>query len=93
MREFNKRNIDKFYEEMEEEYIAVLREELLEKGYRNAGITMTKIFYENGSREYTVRLHHKKMCKLGEREREILLDELSQVKFADSECKLYLKFL
>jgi len=86
-------HVDSYYEEIEDEYIKVLRDELTNKGYRNAGITMTKIFFENGEREYTVKLHHKRMDNLTDLEKEELLEQLSEIAFADSECKVYLKFL
>jgi len=91
----NKRlqHVDSYYEEMEEEYVKILRDELTNKGYRNAGITMTKILYDNGEREYTVKLHHKRMNNLEDSEKEELLKQLSEIAFADSECRVYLKFL
>ena len=39
---------DEYYEEIENCYIRELREALSTGGYRNAGITMTKVFYEDG---------------------------------------------
>ena len=82
-----------YYEEIEDEYVMVLRDTLSNKGYRNAGITMTKIFNADGSRDYTVKLHHRRMDKLTDEERGDLLKDLSEVAFADSECRVYLKFL
>lgn len=84
---------DEYYEEMEDCYVKALREKLTGVGYRNAGITMTKVFYEDGAREYTVKLHHKRMERLTMQEQQDLLKELSQIEFADSECLVYLKFL
>lgn len=82
-----------YYEEIEDCYIKELREELADRGYRNAGITMTKVFYENGSREYTVKLHHKRMERLTKQEQADLLADLETVSFTDRECLVYLKFL
>lgn len=84
---------DEYYEEIEDCYIRELREALSTGGYRNAGITMTKVFYEDGQREYTVKLHHKRMERLTMQEQQDLLDELSEIEFADNECMVYLKFL
>lgn len=86
-------HVDSYYEEIEDEYVQMLREELTGKGYRNAGITMTKVFFKDGRREYTVKLHHQRMARLSQEEKNILLEELSKVTFADSECGVYLKFL
>lgn len=82
-----------YYEEMEDSYMAALRSELTAKGYRNAGITMTKIFYENGQREYTVKIHHKRMEKLSAEEQEELLAELEGISFADKECRIHMAFV
>lgn len=84
---------NEYYEQIEDEYVKVLRNTLADKGYSNAGITMTKIFYENGKREYTVKLHHKRMERLDTDEQQILLAELSEINFAADECVVYLKFL
>lgn len=84
---------EEYYEAMEDCYVEALRASLSEEGYRNAGITMTKVFYEDGQREYTVKLHHKRMERLNEQEKQDLLAELSEISFADSECRVYLKFL
>ena len=84
---------DEYYEQMEDSYVRELRQELTDSGYRNAGITMTKVFYEDGAREYTVKLHHKRMERLNEKERQDLLENLAQIEFADNECRVYLKFL
>ena len=84
---------NEYYEVIEEEYKMALRSELSDMGYRNAGITMTKVFYEDGAREYTVKLHHKRMQELTLEEQEILLSDLSEVAFADSDCRVCLKFL
>ena len=51
------------------------------------------VFFEDGRREYTVKLHHQRMARLSQEEKNILLEELSKVTFADSECRVYLKFL
>jgi len=87
------RHRDYYYEEMEDCYVKALRDKLSDGGYRNAGITMTKVFYEDGAREYTVKLHHKRMESLTMQEQQELLAELSEIDFADSECRVYLKFL
>ncbi len=84
---------DEYYEALEDSYVQELRKELADRGYRNAGITMTKVFFEDGSREYTVKLHHKRMERLTKQEQADLLVDLEEVSFTDSECRVYLKFL
>lgn len=84
---------NEFYEEMEDDYVTILRRTLTDKGYRNAGITMTKVFYEDGAREYTVKIHHKRMESLSTEEQECLLEELTEIGFADAECRMLLQFI
>ncbi len=84
---------NEYYEQLEDSYVKELRKELTGNGYRNAGITLTKVFYEDGAREYTVKLHHKRMERLNKEEQQDLLEKLSKIKFADNECRVYLKFL
>ena len=62
-------------------------------GFRNVVITIIMIFYEDGSREYTVKIHHKRMERLTKQEQNDLLAGLIDVSFTDSECRVYLKFL
>lgn len=82
-----------YYEQIEQEYVQNLRNTLTDKGFRNAGITMTKVFLEDGSREYTVKLHHRRMDNLSLIEKNELLNELSGIAFEAVECSINLKFL
>lgn len=82
-----------FYEELEEDYVLRLREFLGSKGYANAGITMTKIYEADGSREYTVQIHHKRIDRLADGEKVLLMNELAAVCFGDEQCNVLHKFL
>lgn len=82
-----------FYEQLEEDYVLRLREMLGSKGYVNAGITMTKIYDADGSREYTVQIHHKRIDRLAEGEKNLLMNELAAVCFGDGQCNILHKFL
>lgn len=81
------------YEELEEDYTQRLQEMLESKGYRNAGITMTKIYQEDGSREYTIQIHHKRIDRLDAGEKILLLNELAAIRFGDDQCTILHKFL
>lgn len=81
------------YEELEEDYTQRLQEMLESKGYRNAGITMTKIYQEDGSREYTIQIHHKRIDRLDAGEKILLLKELAAIRFGDDQCTILHKFL
>lgn len=81
------------YEELEDRYTERLSKMLAEKGYRNAGITMTKIYQPDGSREYTVLIHHKRINQLSDGEKILLLNELVAVSFGGEHCSVLHKFL
>lgn len=82
-----------YYEQLEEEYTQRLVDLLEGKGYRYAGITMTKIYQEDGSREYTVLIHHKRINQLSDGEKILLQNELAAVSFGGEECNILHKFL
>ena len=60
------------YRLMEEEYVDEVRMILLEKGCKNAGVTLTYVADTEGSREYIVTVHHVKLQKLGSQELALL---------------------
>lgn len=82
-----------YYEQLEDNYTQRLRNMLTDKGYRNAGITMTKIYQIDGSREYTVQIHHKRINQLSDGEKLLLLNELTAVSFGGEQCSVLHKFL
>ena len=49
------------YKEMERECLQEVKLILLEKGCKDAGVTLTYVTGEEGSREYTVCVHHAKL--------------------------------
>ena len=49
------------YKEMEQECLQEVKLILLEKGCKDAGVTLTYVTMEDGSREYTVCVHHAKL--------------------------------
>lgn len=83
----------KHYRILENQYIAQVRERLEEQGYKNVGITMTRITEEDGTREYTVLLHHKRINALDEAERGLLVQELCDTYFPIEGCEFSYSFL
>lgn len=81
------------FEEMENYYrpkeIAVVeatREFLSDAGYRNCGITMNHVVDTDGSREYTLMMHHSKFDQLDEAEKYELVSSLAELTFEDEQC-------
>ena len=75
-----------YFAALEDEYLKQTKGLLEEQGYHNCGVTMTRVTLENGSREYTVLLHHRKLQKLSKDEKERLVDTLSDMEFDDELC-------
>lgn len=78
---------------MEKEYIARLRSLLEEKGYCNSGVTMDWVAQEEGGREYTVTIHHRRINKMEAREQEALLRECEEIAFPVEDCSFCHEFL
>lgn len=55
---------EKYYKQMEKEYVQQVRDFLQDEGYENSGVTLTKVLYEDGAREYTLHVHHKRLGNL-----------------------------
>ncbi len=75
-----RREREKYYRELEAEYVKEIRFFLNEEGYLNSGVTMTKVIDEEENRSYTVTIHHRRIGNLQQEEQEQLQEELSQIK-------------
>ena len=60
------------YEVLGEEYVKEVRLLLLEKGCKNAGVTLTYITDAEGNRTYTVTVYHSKLEKMNSQELSLL---------------------
>ncbi len=77
---------NRYYAALEKEFLKQAKQTLEEQGYSNCGVTMTRVTNEDGSREYTVLLHHKKLEWLGQADRDSLTNMLAAKGFADGVC-------
>ena len=82
-----------YYLEKEREVVKETRAFLNEKGFRNSGVSMTRVVNESGVRDYTITIHHEKIDKLDGGERELLKAELGKLTFADADCTFCHEFL
>ncbi len=73
----------------EKRLIGEVRSALAEMGYRNSGVTMGRIVYEDDTMEYRLTIHHGKISALGDEERQELLEELSRFTFEDEMGRKY----
>lgn len=79
--------------QLEDDYVGTVKNYLEEKGYRNSGVTLTRVVDESGERSYEMVLHHKNMYKLSSEEQEIMLEEIETMAFHVSGCKFQVKLL
>lgn len=74
---------NEYYHELEERYMEVLRSELGRHGMGSAGVTMTSVIDINGDRSYNVVLHHEKIEKMDEEQRDEFMAYIDGISFAD----------
>jgi len=65
---------NEYYKAIEQEFTAKVKERLEEKGFYNAGVSLTKIVDEDGIFQYTVSVHHRRIDKMSEYQREEISD-------------------
>lgn len=82
-----------YYRDMEQEYVQKLRSFLGENGYSNSGVTMTEVVEADGSRNYTVTIHHQKINNLSAEAKAKLLTSCEALEFVDGTCSISHKFL
>lgn len=87
------RELEEYYLEKEHELTREIREMLEEKGFENSGVTVTRVVETDGSRLYTVTVHHGRIDDMCDEEREKLLEELKAFNFEDERCSFFHKFL
>lgn len=78
------------YREMENQYRIQVQTIMAQAGYPNSGITMTYVVSDDGSRQYTVQIHHKRLENMKMEEQEQLKHKVSDVKLAAGSCSLFL---
>lgn len=84
---------NKYEKEMERKYIKEIRDELSDMGYEYAGVSLTKVINEEQDKIYTLSIHHKRIDKMNEEERQALIEQLSEIKLLESEYQIDTKIL
>lgn len=75
-----------YYAALEQEYLERTRLLLEEEGLRDCGINIRWVADGNGSREYTVLLHHRNLNYMSDQEKSVLENMLSGMEFQDASC-------
>lgn len=78
--------INRHYAVLEQEYRDRTRRLLEEQGLGNCGVNIRWVDEGDGSREYTVLLHHRRLDRMTEEEKSVLTDMLVEMEFHDEAC-------
>ena len=84
--------LDGYYQELEKDLVEDARLLLSERGFANSGVMLTRVIDENGSRQYTLTVHHGRINKMSDEDRQILMAELEQIVFEDENSIFFHKF-
>ena len=82
-----------YYKTLEQEYVKRMSEFLEEQGYANSGITMNRVIEEDGTLQYTVTIHHRRIEQLDDIQRGELLSKCQEIEFPEQDCSFCHKFL
>ena len=74
------------YAAMEEEYLEEARSLLRGEGLADCGVDLRWVSYGDGSRDYTVSLHHSRLARMSEADKETLKRKLSEADFHGDAC-------
>ena len=85
--------LEAFYLEKEETLVEDVREFLNQEGFVNSGIMLTRVVGADGSRQYTMTIHHGCICKMSSVEQADLQKRLEELVFVDEGCSFSHEFL
>ncbi len=85
--------MEAFYLEQEQDMVEAARILLAGKGYENSGVMLTRVVEEDGSRQYTLTVHHGRINSLGAAEQQELLGQLASLDFEDEHATFFHEFL
>ena len=84
---------ERYFIDLEQEYVSEIRTYLNEQGFTNSGVTLTRVVDEEGCREYQVMLHHKYLEKLSNEERGELFEVIEAMAFDEEGCIFQINLL
>ncbi|MBR1931289.1 MAG: hypothetical protein IJ833_07460 [Lachnospiraceae bacterium] len=81
-----------YYQTLEKEMERQVREYLNEQGFQNSGVMLTRVMEADGSREYTLTVHHSRIENLNQEAQDALGAELEHFFFKGENCSLNQRF-
>lgn len=89
----DEKHTENTYMMMETQLRENVREYLERNGYVDSGIMLTKVIDTDGSREYTLTVHNKRIDNLLDEEKQEILSDLASYDFEDVNCSFVHEFL
>ena len=77
--EYSKKNNVLYLNALEKEYKDCIDEKLSKEGLRYSGITMTKIYDQEGNTSYKIKIHNEKLNELDEEHKMELIQQLKKI--------------
>lgn len=84
---------NRYFLEQEKLLISEVRGYLATRGYCNSGVTVSRIVFGDGTKEYKVVIHHDKINKLDDEGKADLMGELELFDFEDDNAEFRYEFL
>ena len=75
--------LEGYYRQQEEQLVSRAREFLEEQGFAYSGVMLTRVVEADGSRAYTLTVHHGEIDRMSAPEREALAERLEGLAFPD----------
>lgn len=90
---FDRAELEGYYGGLEERLVKDTRERLQERGFLYSGVMLTRVVNGDGSREYTISVHHRDIRRMTKQEREELALSLKELVFEDERCGFRYEFI
>ncbi len=91
--QITKREQERYYSELEQNCHKRIRRFLVDSGYQNCGVNMTRIVDTDGKRTYTIAVNHRYFDRMNEEQRISLQEELDSLVFACENSVFCYEFL
>ena len=75
-----------YYAALEQEFVNSARKTLEGQGLHDCGLDLRWVADENGSREYTILIHHRRLDRMNGEDKAALADLLSAAEFQEETC-------
>lgn len=83
---------ESFYQQMEKTYLSEVKDQLLDCGYANSGVTMTRMSLEKGERIYKVEIYNRLLDGKEDRQNRVR-EAIRTIVFGDQACDFEIVFL